>query len=123
MSLSGDLGKEAEEDLAAIICPVLPRVRPDNEGGGVAEDAVLPLPPLKYDLIPAWTGILEIGCVNFYYKVARCVGHTARIKTKFVKLVHVRKKVVRRWFLHLFKAVHYLVLEKFLSKSSCFKER
>ena len=65
MSLSGDLGKEAEEDLAAIICPVLPRVRPDNEGGGVAEDAVLPLPPLKYDLIPAWTGILEIGCVNF----------------------------------------------------------
>ena len=52
-SLSGDLGNEAEEDLAAIICPVLPRVRPDNEGGGVAEDAVLP-PPLKYDLIPAW---------------------------------------------------------------------
>ena len=43
---SGGGGKEAEEDLVAIICPVLPRVRPDNEGGGVAEDAVLP-PPLK----------------------------------------------------------------------------
>ena len=50
-SLSGDLGKEAEEERAANICPVLPRVRPDIEGGGVAED-VLP-PPLKYDLIPA----------------------------------------------------------------------
>ena len=51
-SLSGDLGNEAEEDLAAKIWPVLPRVRPDSDGGGVAEDAVLP-PPLKYDLIPA----------------------------------------------------------------------
>ena len=50
-SLSGDLGKEAEEERAANICPVLPRVRPDIEGGGVAED-VLPS-PLKYDLIPA----------------------------------------------------------------------
>lgn len=50
-SLSGDRGNEAEEDLAPIICPVLPRVRPESEGGGVAEE-VLP-PPLKYDLIPA----------------------------------------------------------------------
>ena len=52
-SLSGDLGREAEEDRAPIICPVLPRVRPESEGGGVAEE-VEP-PPLKYDLIPAFS--------------------------------------------------------------------
>ena len=44
-SLSGDLGNEAEDDLAPIIWPVDPRLRPDMEGGGVAEDPEPP--PLK----------------------------------------------------------------------------
>ena len=54
-SLSGDLGREADDERCAPkIWPE--RARPDIEGGGVAEE-VLP-PPLKYDLIPA----LKNGC-------------------------------------------------------------